>query len=447
MAHEDDHDMEMNLETNMMKNENLSKTEHDEKQIENQKPVEKKQQDVEDTTSSSSYKRVLECLEILQDGYSKMDLNRICETLAENVVWMDHPHDVSRHYVGHEAVKEFLTEEFDGVEETKMIYFSEFLIHDEKRGVVHVEWLKSKQDTNPDGNHRERHSSHAVIIQFKNNLIQVIKFHSIKTNKYWTKTILTKKLDDGEKQPNQKQKSKRNSKNTSRSQRSGRRYNNKQNTSRSQRSERRYNNKKNVHRGNGKNGSRSRRNDGRRNNNKKGKNDRNGRRNNKQDGHRGGQNGVSRNNGGYHDVPSNENKGDDYVPHNITELKPVAEEIENQKPITNETSSTAPSRSRRRRRGKGGNRNNARNQKRGRRGKGKRGSGKPKKKQWVPWTCSRCNFQNEAEATSCKNCEKKFDHREDLSEEQKQQLRNISKEEEEQPQEIVPLPNDTESNV
>lgn len=142
-------------------------------------------------------------------------------------------------------------------------------------------------------------------------------------------------------------------------------------------------------------------------------------------------------------MKTDKSNGNDYELQNMSEQKPVAEEIENgenPKPIENKNPTVG------RRRGRNGRTSG---QMRGRyRRRGGQGRGRRKKKEWVPWTCSNCSFHNTAESTSCKNCNKKFDFREDLSEAAlKKKLTNNTgegREQEIQPAQVI---KSTESNV
>jgi hypothetical protein len=308
------------------------------------------------------YNEVITILEIIKDGYDKMDVNRILEVLHENAAWMTHPWDTARHYVGHEIIKALL-KEFENKEELKLVYFDDEIIFDETTGVAHAQWLQLAQDKSPEGRLREKHTSHSVIMKFKDNKIETIKFHSVKTNKYWTTPLIS---------GTQKKKRRNNKK---------------------------Y--RRNGNRNGGKNGyhNQRRKTQGRDNN---------------------GSNGHSNNNS-QSEMQLNHEQ-------NASEQKPIAKEVS--KPNGEKhfkSSSRSGSRN-----GRGRHNGNARGRngrpygkangrrhkaKRGGRGRGCRG----KKKMWLPWKCSACEFQNVAEAESCKNCNKEFEFKNDLSEEQKEQ--------------------------
>jgi len=313
-----------------------------------------------------------------------MNIEMIVGTLCENATWMEHPHDATRHYSGRNNIAAVLEKEFQNKQDSKMIFFPDTIIFDKNSGVAHVEWLQSVTDTSSKGNVRERHSSHSVLLKFRGDKIERIRFHSIKTNKYWTQGLV---MDPKNTTKRRTKKKKHNGKN-----------------------------------GNDKNGSRGRRN-GRRNKKRNGKN-----------GHRGGSNGRARS----RDL-NGQNGNNDYELHNVSEQKPVAEEIENPKPVENKSSSAN------RKRGRNGRTSG---QSRGRyRRRGGQGRGRRRKKEWIPWTCSNCSFHNTAESTSCKNCDKKFDFKEDLSESLTKKLTNSTEEDKKQETPPAQVLRDTESNV
>lgn len=195
MAHEPDLDEGTQQMTNRVRPDEISdRTDGQEAENENQKD-DKPESDPEDTSPSNdsdiNHSRVVEILEILKNGFCQMNIDTIVGALCENATWMEHPHDATRHYYGLAQITEMLQREFQGKQDSKMIFFPDTIIFDKRSGVAHVEWLQSEKDLSSEGNVRERHSSHSVLMKFKRDKIESIRFHSIKTNKYWTQEIVS----------------------------------------------------------------------------------------------------------------------------------------------------------------------------------------------------------------------------------------------------------------